>query len=45
MGAAIGAVRKGFAAMAVAALMVDVLSDGDCDMLTAVVEAVRHVAT
>ena len=45
MGAAIGAGRKGFAALAVAALMVDVLSDGDCDMLTAVVDVVRHVAT
>lgn len=45
MGAAIGAMRKGFAAIAVAAVMVDVLTDGDCDMLNAVVDAVRHAAT
>lgn len=45
MGAAVGAMRKGFAALSVAALVVDVVSDGDCDMLNMVVDAVRHVAT
>jgi tRNA A-37 threonylcarbamoyl transferase component Bud32 len=45
MGAAVGVIRKGFAAIAVAAVMVDVISDGDCDMLNVVVDAVRHVAT
>lgn len=43
-GAAIGAMRRSFAALAVAAVMVDVLSDGDCDMLAAVLDVVRQAA-
>jgi len=45
VGAAVGALRKSFASLAVAALVVDVLSDGDCDVLIAVVDVVRNVAT
>lgn len=44
-GAAVGAMRRGFAGLAVAALLVDVLSDGDCDMAMALIAAVRDIAT
>lgn len=44
MGAAIGAIRKGFATLALAAILVDVLSDGDCDMWRALVDIVCHTA-
>ncbi|SEO32563.1 hypothetical protein SAMN02800692_0241 [Luteibacter sp. UNC138MFCol5.1] len=44
LGAAVGAMRKGFASVAIAALLLDVLSDGDCDVLIAVVDAVRQAA-
>lgn len=45
MGAAIGAIRKGFATLAIAAVLIDVLSDGDCDMWLAMVDVVSHAAT
>lgn len=45
IGTAIGAMRKGFASLAIGAVLVDVLSDGDCDMWIAMVDVVRHAAT
>lgn len=44
MAAALGAMRKGFALLAIGALIVDVVSDGDCDMWLAMVDVV-HLAT
>lgn len=44
MAGAIGAMRKGFALMAVGALVFDLVSDGDCDMWLAMVDVV-HLAT
>lgn len=45
MGAAIGAMRKGVASVTIAIFLVDILSDGDCDIWIALVDAVRHATT
>lgn len=44
VGTAVGAMRKGFASIALMAYLVDMLSDGDCDMWRTVVSVVEQAA-
>lgn len=44
MGTAVGAMRRGFASMALGTMLVDVLSDGDCDLWIAMVSMLKQAA-